>query len=288
MSDLTDFTPPTDNGTDLGSGAKRWKDIYAGNAVIQTSDVTLKRDITPCSNGLAFIMKLQPVDFKFTDGERVHSGFLAQQVESVLPADRAVVVKEAVSGLYGVRYSELIAPVVSAIQELNDKVDSTPMSVDVSNDLFDLRGRIQENERDIISSNENYRNLSEELSDINEKLRCVSKNPPLVEDLKPVLQSLQQRVDRVEGVHRTVLDAAEHLEERVNDTARQVADAVLSVDKMYGAMLSQNDSTAHELGKRIDDLQVLVETPRKKQVTLLEVCLVVGVVVDFALHFLIK
>lgn len=284
MSGLTDFNPPDDNATDLGSGVKRWKDIYAGNAVIQTSDATLKYDVTPCSNGLQFIMKLKPVDFKFIGGNRVHSGFLAQQVEEVLPSDRALFVKDAVSGLCGLRYEEIIAPVVSAIQEINDKLDdiAVPPTTDNRDEIDGLKF-------DINAAHDNCLALSEELSDLREQVRCLPENPPVVtEDLKPVLQTLQQRVERVEGVHKTVLDAAEQLEHRVNENARHTADAVLNVDKTHTAIRAEISHATEPLAKRVDQLQDLVEAPRKNPITVLEICLVVGVVVDFVLHFVLK
>jgi len=41
----TALVPKDDYLQDLGSSSKRWDDIYATNTTIQTSDITLKRDI---------------------------------------------------------------------------------------------------------------------------------------------------------------------------------------------------------------------------------------------------
>jgi hypothetical protein len=142
---------PGGNGTiDLGSSTARWKDIYATNTTIQTSDRNLKEDIQDCDLGLNFINQLSPVSFKRIDGTsgRKHYGLIAQDVEEVLNgSDAAFLIKSPVieektvqitnpetgeledsiqtadTGeiVYGLRYGELIAPMIKAIQELTEE-----------------------------------------------------------------------------------------------------------------------------------------------------------------------
>jgi len=123
MSALTNFLAPDDNTTDLGSALKRWKDIYAGNAVIQTSDRNYKTDIemlgvADCWN---FVGSLNPVSFRFKGGKRTHTGFIAQEVRDSLSRsgkDFAMFVEQ--EGVCGLRYEEAIAPVVGCIMDLHD------------------------------------------------------------------------------------------------------------------------------------------------------------------------
>lgn len=138
-----------DNTYSFGASGARWKDIWAGNAVIQTSDLNKKTDIAPSQLGLSFINSLTPKQFKFIDGTsgRLHYGFIAQEVETLIAGllpngtqDFAGLVKDTyqkkdydpltgetiTSGdpviNYGLRYDELIGPMVKAIQELTARI----------------------------------------------------------------------------------------------------------------------------------------------------------------------
>lgn len=79
-------SPVADNLTSLGNSARRWKDIYAVNGTINTSDETQKNSVEDTPLGLAFVRALRPIRFRFTDGTRPHDGFGAQQVREALDA----------------------------------------------------------------------------------------------------------------------------------------------------------------------------------------------------------
>jgi len=145
------FYPYVDNYNDLGTSGRRWDDVYATNGTIQTSDVNLKKDITNATLGLDFINALRPVEYKWKEGSRKHQGFIAQEVKTVLDAQDAaadqamwglntikegtkiVVPVEDENGIpqktevdneerQSLRYTELIAPLVKAVQELTTRV----------------------------------------------------------------------------------------------------------------------------------------------------------------------
>lgn len=119
---------------DLGTSYYKFKDIYSSNGVIQTSDKNEKKDIQDIDLGLDFINELRPVNFKFKDNQsdRVHTGLIAQEVESVLSEDKALLIKSSIVNeqtgeevvSYALRYNELIAPIIKAIQELDDKINN--------------------------------------------------------------------------------------------------------------------------------------------------------------------
>lgn len=111
------------------------------------SDERLKVDIVDTTLGLDFVKKLRPVSFKWKDrafqtlegvanpqnpGVRDHQGFIAQQVKSVLDSlgiDSAIHVHTNEPGneyhdIHGVRKEELIAPLVKAIQEQNEEIQT--------------------------------------------------------------------------------------------------------------------------------------------------------------------
>jgi len=148
--------PTSDDSYDLGWSSYRWDDIYATNSTIQTSDQNFKTDIVDSDLGLDFINALRPVSFKWKKNEekpgvRTHYGLIGQEVEVVLgdaASDTALWVNslvEADPGLeftnpetgavtdsrpaveehyrQGIRYGELIAPLIKAVQEVDDKVE---------------------------------------------------------------------------------------------------------------------------------------------------------------------
>jgi len=130
-----DARPAADDSTDLGTTGARWDDVYATNGTIQTSDRNQKESITATDLGLAFVNKLTPVSFKRKGKTRTHYGLVAQDVETVITdlgkntTQFAPLIKEDVSEKldgsdirYGLRYSELISPLIKAVQELSAKV----------------------------------------------------------------------------------------------------------------------------------------------------------------------
>ena len=124
------FYPGADNGTSLGLSNKRWSAVYAANGTIQTSDATQKTDIKVIKNVGSFIRNLRPVTYRWKEGagdKIVHAGFLAQEVEietkrqsDANGTDLSGIVDKSGS-LYGMRYTEIIPPLVAAVQELQAK-----------------------------------------------------------------------------------------------------------------------------------------------------------------------
>ena len=128
------------------------------NTAIQVgSDSRFKKNVQENVKGLEFIKKLRPVTFNFdtkklddftiknmpdsikemhqegmdftTSSSIVHSGFIAQEVEQAandcgftssivdVPADTS-------TGVYSLGYTEIVVPLVKAVQELSDTIDS--------------------------------------------------------------------------------------------------------------------------------------------------------------------
>ena len=122
--------PYDDDQHDLGASDKRWDDVYATNGTIQTSDRNSKKDIVKSDLGLTFINAVEPVSYKFKDGTRTHYGVIAQDLETVLDGkDFAGLTKDTESGNYGVRYTELISPLIKAVQELSAEVQTLKTKV---------------------------------------------------------------------------------------------------------------------------------------------------------------
>ena len=144
------IAPSVNNTYDLGTSLKRWDDVYATNATIQTSDARSKEDIETLPYGLDLITALRPVQFKWKDhaveveeendtGEiqkqqvkvthsRLHFGLVAQEVAALLETSNiptnnfAALVHDAKTDSYGMRYGELIPLLIKGLQEITERV----------------------------------------------------------------------------------------------------------------------------------------------------------------------
>ena len=119
------ITPVTNDTYNLGSSSYKWDNVYATNGTIQTSDRNEKNNIVQSDLGLSFIDQLKPVSYKFNNKDKTHYGLIAQDLEKVLEKegktldDFAGIIKDET---YGLNYSELISPLIKAVQELSAKV----------------------------------------------------------------------------------------------------------------------------------------------------------------------
>jgi len=128
-----------DNAIDLGSSSARFDDIYATNATIQTSDRNEKQDIAELSDaeqrvavackGLLRKFRWKSSVAEKGDKARTHFGIIAQDLEAAFVAegldasDYAMFINTAWTDeetseekiRMGVRYSELLAFIISAI-----------------------------------------------------------------------------------------------------------------------------------------------------------------------------
>lgn len=141
----------TENGLAyLGTTTARWNTGYFTNTITQ-SDLKDKENIREISGAKGFIMALQPIAYTLKDGDggRVHMGFGAQQVAQAaaehgmgdLSLYQAVVVEPDGSEHYfregvqdenlcwGLNYSELIAPLVRTVQELETRLSQMEQAV---------------------------------------------------------------------------------------------------------------------------------------------------------------
>lgn len=138
----------------LGDPQRAWSSIYSATAVTVTSDVRAKADIQDSDLGLEFIMKLRPISYRlavgyveqFSDpeatgpflpgqepkievpyeGTRRHYGFPAQNVKEALGEIDAgiwtLADKDDPDSRQALRYEELIAPMVRAMQEMSARI----------------------------------------------------------------------------------------------------------------------------------------------------------------------
>ena len=117
---LTLTTPPLTLTTPPPTGK--------ATSYVATSDIRLKRNITSSVYGLSSLMKLIPVEYYWTTDyvlktnttDSLQSGFLAQEVEAVVPE----LVKSAkdAEGMKALEYSRVSLVVVQAIKEQAEEI----------------------------------------------------------------------------------------------------------------------------------------------------------------------
>ncbi len=146
-------TPYVDNGYSLGNQWQRWTTVWAANGVIQTSDARTKTEVVDCPYGLALMDALRPVAYKMLVGQnnyavvpdsggttvspapgvnlqitpragiRTHLGLISQELKLAIgDEDLAMWVltdKSDPTSEQALIYTELIPPMIKAIQELH-------------------------------------------------------------------------------------------------------------------------------------------------------------------------
>ena len=130
------FVPFINNTYDIGESSERVRTIYAVNA-LNTSDRTLKKNINDCDLGLTFVNTLKPKSFYFNDTvsgsiehDRKNYGLIAQDLIDTPLSDSVFGEKD---GEYNLRYNDLFAPMIKAIQDLSKQVETLKAQVSGSN-----------------------------------------------------------------------------------------------------------------------------------------------------------
>ncbi|MCF8233736.1 MAG: tail fiber domain-containing protein [Bacteroidales bacterium] len=107
----------------LGSGT-----VYSVNGILTNtapSDRRLKENITPFSLSLDKVMQLRPVTFNWKEGGQHGIGFIAQELEAVIPE----LVGENPDGYKGIYTTEMIPYLVKAMQEQQEIINSQQNSI---------------------------------------------------------------------------------------------------------------------------------------------------------------
>lgn len=95
-----------------------------GGALIGLSDATTKENVAVIDDGLSVIKKLKPKTYNYKPewqgySNRKHSGFIAQEYQQVIPEGTY---NDEESGKLCVDLAEVIAPLVSAVQQLEARI----------------------------------------------------------------------------------------------------------------------------------------------------------------------
>ena len=121
--------PMINNWRDLGSNSLRWDDVYATNGTIQTSDTTLKTNITPLAYGLTDLMRIKTISYNWKNDKHgiTKIGFNAQNLLSIIPEvvqthsdhmnEETGEVTYKKNETLGVYYSDMIPVITKSIQK---------------------------------------------------------------------------------------------------------------------------------------------------------------------------
>jgi hypothetical protein len=168
----------SDSGThgDLGTSDNYWGTAYLYTAPTITSDRNAKNTIEDLTDAyIQLILKLKPVRFKYNNGSshRFHTGYIAQDVESILlelglsTQEFAGLIKsptyskaneygefdtssEITGYLYSLRYEEFISPMVALQQKTNSELQDTKIKLNsVINENLNLKEQMSKLESDI-------------------------------------------------------------------------------------------------------------------------------------------
>ena len=123
-----------------GDFAKRDIKFHAtlnAEALTQSSDSRLKKDIDPINLGLEAILQLEGKTYKWSDASRsqqTHIGLIAQEVEKVIPE----LVTEDENGFKAIAYAKLTTILIEAIKEQQTRITELENQNQTLADLFSI------------------------------------------------------------------------------------------------------------------------------------------------------
>lgn len=164
----TEFYADGSGKVDLGANGAKWKNIYATNGTIQTSDRNEKNTIADMTTeqAAALIYGLKPSTYKMNAGTsgRTHWGMISQDIEELLKSlgwsstafagfikspkveieiakdenGHAKKTEKVVEGeyTYSLRYDEFVAPLIKVAQEQKSEIDSLKEQLATINERF--------------------------------------------------------------------------------------------------------------------------------------------------------
>ena len=154
--------PSSNGGFDLGASGNKWKEIWATVSAINTSDRTKKKEINyeDIDDYADELLNLRPCSYKMIDGtsNRPHTGLIAQDMEGTkfeksgcyikTPKTKTITEYKSIDGgktqtpvdktvnvegeyEYGLRYGELISPLIRLVQKQQEQINQLIKKVDL-------------------------------------------------------------------------------------------------------------------------------------------------------------
>ncbi len=126
--------PPGTQAYGLLSYGTTWAGYFGGPGYITAaawtygSDRRMKENISYFHNGLDKIMRLEPARFDYIKGQKEQLGFIAQDVQSVIP--EAVTVTDEKTGMLGLKTNFIIPYMVNAIKEQHKLLETQQQKIE--------------------------------------------------------------------------------------------------------------------------------------------------------------
>lgn len=116
--------PKSNNAYYCGNANFRWKGIYSAAAVNVSSDERLKENIVKlhADEAVDFINSVDVCSFNYIGDESEQIGVMAQDILAKAPNLAKALVTQDENGYYGVKTSDLVFPLIIAVQELTKQV----------------------------------------------------------------------------------------------------------------------------------------------------------------------
>lgn len=116
--------PRSTNTYLLGNANYRWKGIYSSAAVNVSSDERLKENIVKlhADEAVDFINSVDVCSFNYIGDDSEQIGVMAQDILAKAPNLAKALVTQDENGYYGVKTSDLVFPLIIAVQELSKQV----------------------------------------------------------------------------------------------------------------------------------------------------------------------
>jgi hypothetical protein len=93
---------------------------FTATAIVESSSIVLKENITPIENALDSILKLSGVTYDRRDTQVHEAGLIAEWVNEVIPE---LVTKDSEGNAIGIKYSKLTAYLVEAVKTLKAEIE---------------------------------------------------------------------------------------------------------------------------------------------------------------------
>ncbi|MFA5724998.1 MAG: tail fiber domain-containing protein [Candidatus Omnitrophota bacterium] len=121
----------------FGSSSSGYAGYFIGSGFLSTaawtygSDIRMKENISylDSTSGLDKVMQLKPARFDYIKGEKNQLGFIAQDVQGVIP--EAVIITDKKTGMLGLKRDFIIPYLVNAIKEQQGQIDALKQKVTI-------------------------------------------------------------------------------------------------------------------------------------------------------------
>lgn len=122
---IPSLLPRNGGSFQIGNSTYRFSGIYLTNSPNVSSDARLKENISELNidEAVKLINELDVVSFNYINDDAAQVGVIAQNIIEVSPEMAQALVTQGDDGYYGVKTSDLVFPLIAAVQALTKRVE---------------------------------------------------------------------------------------------------------------------------------------------------------------------